>query len=91
MFENMVLGRIFGCKKGEMTGSGRKLQNDDHHNFYSSPNVVKMIESEKVIRRICSTHVREVPTKLWWENQKERDRYEDRCVGWRIILKLILK
>jgi hypothetical protein len=47
MFENMVLGRIFGCEKGEVAGSGRKLHNDDHHNFHSSPNVVEMIGSER--------------------------------------------
>lgn len=46
MFENVVLGRIFVCKRGETTGSGRKLHNDDHRNFYYSPDVVKMIESE---------------------------------------------
>jgi hypothetical protein len=35
--ENMVLRRIFGPKRDEVTGEWRKLHNEGLHNLYSSP------------------------------------------------------
>jgi hypothetical protein len=37
VFENRVLGRIFGPKTDEVTGDWRKLHNEDLHNLYTSP------------------------------------------------------
>jgi hypothetical protein len=48
VFENMALRRIFGCKKGEVIESDRKLHNDNHHKFYSSPYVVGMFRLERM-------------------------------------------
>jgi hypothetical protein len=42
-----VLRRVFGPKK-EVDGSWRKLQNDELHNLYSSPNIVKVIKSRRM-------------------------------------------
>jgi hypothetical protein len=42
VFENRVL-RIFGPKREE-DGSWRKLHNDELHNLYSSPNIVRVIK-----------------------------------------------
>jgi hypothetical protein len=46
VFENRVL-RIFG-PKGEEDGSWRKLHNDELHNLYSSPNIVRVIKSRRM-------------------------------------------
>jgi hypothetical protein len=35
VFENRVLRRIFGPKRDEVTGDGRKLHNEELHNLYS--------------------------------------------------------
>jgi hypothetical protein len=35
VFENKVLGRIFGPKRDEVTGEWRKLHNEELHNWYS--------------------------------------------------------
>jgi hypothetical protein len=43
VFENTVL-RIFGPKRYEATGSWRKLNNEELHNVYSSPNIVRKIK-----------------------------------------------
>jgi hypothetical protein len=40
-----VLRRIFGPKRDDVTGDWRKLHNDELHNLYSSPNIIRMIES----------------------------------------------
>jgi hypothetical protein len=47
VFENSVLRKIFGPKREE-DGSWRKLQNDELHNLYSSPNIVRMIKSRRM-------------------------------------------
>jgi hypothetical protein len=48
VFENRVLGRIFGPKRDEMTGGWRKLHNEELHSLYSSPNIIRMIKSRRV-------------------------------------------
>jgi hypothetical protein len=51
--QNRVLRKIFGSKKEE-DGSWRKLHNDELHNLYSSPNIVRVIKSR---RMRCAAHV----------------------------------
>jgi hypothetical protein len=48
VFENRVLRRIFGPKRDEETGDGRKLHNEEFHNLYSSPNLIRMIMSRRM-------------------------------------------
>jgi hypothetical protein len=45
VFENRVLRRIFGPKRDEVTGDWRKLYNEELHNLYSSPNIIRMFKS----------------------------------------------
>jgi hypothetical protein len=40
--------RIFGPKRDEVTGDWRKLHNEELHNLYSSPNIIRMIKSRKM-------------------------------------------
>jgi hypothetical protein len=46
VFENRVSRKIFGRKREE-DGSWRKLHNDELHNLYSSPNIVRAIKSRR--------------------------------------------
>jgi hypothetical protein len=48
MFDNRVLRRIFGSKRDEVTGGWRKLHNEELHNLYSSPSIIRMIKSRKM-------------------------------------------
>jgi hypothetical protein len=48
VFENMVLRRIFGPMRDEMTRSWTKLYNEDLHNLYSSPNTITIIKSRGI-------------------------------------------
>jgi hypothetical protein len=48
VFENRVLRRIFGPKRDEVTGDWRKLPNEELHNLYSSPNIIRMIKSKRM-------------------------------------------
>jgi hypothetical protein len=53
VFEHRVLRRIFGPKTAEVTGDWRKLHNEELHNLYSSPNIIRMIKDD--MGRACST------------------------------------
>jgi hypothetical protein len=43
VFENRVL-RIFGPKRDEVTGGWRKLHNEELHDLYSSPSIIRIIK-----------------------------------------------
>jgi hypothetical protein len=45
--ENRVLRKTFGPKREE-DGSWRKLHNDELHDLYSSPNIVRVIKSRRM-------------------------------------------
>jgi hypothetical protein len=45
VFENRVLRRIFGPKMDEMTSEWRKLHNEELHDLYSSPSIIRIIKS----------------------------------------------
>jgi hypothetical protein len=47
-FANRVLRRIFGPKRDEVTGGWRKLHNEELHNLYSSPSIVRIIKSRRM-------------------------------------------
>jgi hypothetical protein len=47
-FENRVLRRIFGPKRDEVTGGCRTLHNEELHDFYSSPSIIRIIKSRKM-------------------------------------------
>ena len=56
MFENMVLRRIFGPKRDEVTGEWRKLHNEELNDLYCSPNIVRVIKSRIKMGGACSTY-----------------------------------
>ena len=45
MFVNKVLRKIFGAKKGEITGERRNLHNAELHALYSSPNIIRSLKT----------------------------------------------
>jgi hypothetical protein len=48
VFENRVLSRIFGPKRDEVTGEWRKLHNEELHNLYSSPDIIRQVKPRRM-------------------------------------------
>jgi hypothetical protein len=48
VFENRVLRRILGPKRDKVTGDWRKLHNEELHNLYSLPNIIRMMKSRRM-------------------------------------------
>ena len=48
VFENMLLRRIFGPRRDEVTGEWRRLHNEDLNGLYSSPNILRVIKSRRM-------------------------------------------
>jgi hypothetical protein len=48
VFENRLLSRIVGPKGDEVTGSCRKLHNEELHNLYSSPSIIGMFKGRRI-------------------------------------------
>jgi hypothetical protein len=72
VFENRVLRRIFGPKGDEVTGGWRKLHNEELHDLYAPPHIIKMIKARKlkwagqVVRMEKGTHI-----GYWSGSQRE--------------------
>jgi hypothetical protein len=65
-----VLRIIFGLNRDEVMGDWRKLHNEELHNLYSLPNIIRMIKS---MRMRWAGHVAQMGEKknaytigYWW-------------------------
>jgi hypothetical protein len=48
VFEKRALRRIIGPGRDEVTGEWRKLHNEELHNLYSSPGIIRQIKSRRM-------------------------------------------
>jgi hypothetical protein len=89
----MVLRRIFGPKKDEVTKEWRKLHNEELNDLYCSPNSVRVIQSRKI--RWAGHVVRmgrgEACTGFWWGNLRKRGHWGDPGADGKIISRWIFK
>jgi hypothetical protein len=80
-----VLRKIFGPKREE-DGSWRKLHNDELHNLYSSPNVVRVIKSRRITwaEHVARMGEGEGVYRVLVERPECKIHWEDLGVGGRI-------
>jgi len=88
VFENVVLRRIFGPRRDEVTGEWRRLHNEELNDLYCSPNIVRMIKSRRMrwVRHVARMGEERGCIGTWWGNRRQRDRWGDLGVdGWIIL------
>jgi hypothetical protein len=75
VFENRLLRRIFGPKRDEVTGDWKKLHNEELHNLYSSPNIIRTIKSRimRLAGHVALMTEKSIAYRILVESQKERD------------------
>jgi hypothetical protein len=83
VFENRVERRIFGLKRDEVTGELRKLHNEELHDLYSSPDIIRQVKSRRMRWAGHVARMREERKvyKVLVGKRKERDHWEDHDVG----------
>jgi hypothetical protein len=68
-----VLGRIFGPKRDAATGKWRKLHNEELHDLYSSPSIIRIMKARRMKLAGYVGRMERTETRVW-ESQRERDR-----------------
>jgi hypothetical protein len=48
MVESRMLRKIFGPKREEVVGGWIRVHNEELHNLYSSPYIIRMVKSRKM-------------------------------------------
>jgi hypothetical protein len=48
VFENRVLRRTFGPKREKVAGGWRRLHNEELHNLYASPYIIRVIKLRRM-------------------------------------------
>ena len=93
MFENMVLRRIFGPRRDEVTGEWRRLHNEELNDLYCSPHIVRVIKSRRMrwARHVASVGERRGAYRVLVEKPEGKDHLEDRGVDGMIILRSIFR
>jgi hypothetical protein len=93
VFENTVLRRIFGPKRDKLTGEWRKLYNEELHDLYSSPTIVRVIKSRRMRwagHVACMGEGRGLYRVLVWKPEGKRPMGRPRC-RWEDNIKMDLQ
>jgi hypothetical protein len=48
VFENRVLSRIFGPKREKVTGEWKQLYNEELHDLFSSPSIIRIMKARRM-------------------------------------------
>jgi hypothetical protein len=74
-FGNRVLRRIFRPNRREVAGGCKTLHNDEFHNLYASPNIIRVIKSRRMrwARHVARLEeVRNTYKILVWKSEGKR-------------------
>jgi hypothetical protein len=66
---------MFELKRGEVTGGWRRYHNEELHNLYCFPSIIRMIKSRRMgwAGYVAQMGGRGIHIGFWWDSQKESD------------------
>jgi hypothetical protein len=70
-FFTHIIYFLFGPKRDEVTGDWRKLHNEELHDLYSSPSIIRIMKSTRIRWAEHVTRMGEKSLGCWWESQGE--------------------
>jgi hypothetical protein len=75
MFENRMLRKIYEPKRDEVIGGWRKQYNEELHNLYCSPSIIRIVELKRVrwAGHVAGMGRRGMHMGFWWKSRKEID------------------
>jgi hypothetical protein len=87
-----VLRRTFGPKREEVAGGWRRLHNEELHNLYTSPNIIRVTKSRRMrwARNVSRMGEMRNVYNILVGNLKGRDHLEDLGVDGRLKLEWVL-
>jgi hypothetical protein len=67
VFENRMLRRMCGPKRDEVTGGWRKLHNEELHNLYSSPGIIRINKSRRMTwaGHVARRYIKGMNIRFW--------------------------
>ena len=79
VFEDVVLRRIFGLRRDEVTREWWRLHNEELNDLYSSPNIVHVIKSRRMrwAGHVACMGAERGCIGSWWGNWREGDHWGD--------------
>ncbi|KAJ4431331.1 hypothetical protein ANN_19928 [Periplaneta americana] len=80
VLENKVLRKIFGAKSYEITGEWRKFHNAELHALYSSPDIIRNIQSRRLrwAGHVARMGESRNAYRVLVESRREKDLWEER-------------
>jgi len=93
VFENRVLGKIFGPKRDKVRGKWRRLHKEELYDLYCSTNIIRVIKSRRMRSAEHVTRMGDGRSahRFLVRRPEGKNHFEDLGVDGRIILKLIFK
>jgi len=91
VFENRMLRTIFGPKRYEGTGEWREPHNEGFNDMYSSPRIVRVNKSRRMVQvwHVARMGERRGAYRILVGNLRERGHLEDSAVDGGIILRWV--
>jgi len=93
VFENMVLRKIFGPMRDEVTEDWRKFRDEEFNDLYSSSNIFRISKSRRMrwARHVAHMGDRKGIYRVMVGNLRKRGHFEDQGLDGRIILRWIFR